>query len=265
MDNLFLLRIEIFIFFSSLFYVIYFISEKLYIMYFNVKKLVKPDKKIMEEKAQKINQILKEKEQNNKENNTDKVKKLSEKDSKKVAEILKRVQINSSKWYTDTAKWLIIEWLAIDKYNKSLNLELAKIYENEKNYTKAEYIYIDLLKAYENNFEILKKLGFNLALQRKFEESIKVFVEAHKKRTDDNDVVEILADITYEMKYYKKSLKYIKLYLKQFPRNTEKMKMKAYCQEVLWEIDDAILSYKRILELQPYNSQVIDKLKHLEG
>ena len=264
MANIFLLKLEIIIFFLSFGYVIFFVAEKAYAMYHNLRNIVKPDKKILQDKEDKITKILKDKDKQLQKISKSSRKKLSEKDFKKVAEILKRVEINAIKWYNDTAKWLLIEWLAIDKYNKSLNLELAKLYESEKNYIKAEYIYIDLLKAYEDNFEILKKLWFNLAMQRKFEESIKVFIEAHKKRKDDTDIVEILADLSYEMKFYKKSLKYVKFFLKQHPRNTEKLKMKAYCLETLWETEEAIDIYKKILELQPYNSKVLEKLEHLE-
>ena len=53
-------------------------------------------------------------------------------------------------------------------------------------------------------------------------------------------------------------------FLKQHPRNTEKLKMKAYCLETLWETEEAIEIYKKILELQPYNSKVLEKLEHLE-
>jgi hypothetical protein len=35
---------------------------------------------------------------------------------------------------------------------------LASLYEEEKEYKKAEYIYNDLLTAFQDNFEILKKL-----------------------------------------------------------------------------------------------------------
>jgi hypothetical protein len=40
--------------------------------------------------------------------------------------------------------------------------------------------------------------------------------------------------------------------------------MKGYCQEILWKTEDAIESYKKVLELQPYNSQVSEKISHLE-
>ena len=174
------------------------------------------------------------------------------------------MRLNKSKWYLDTSKSLIIEWLAIDKLNKDLNLNLASIYEEEKEYKKAEYIYIDLLDAYKDNFEILKKLGYNLATQQRYEESIDMYLKAHNKNKADEEVIEFLADLTYEIKFYKKALKYTKLFLKQHPRNTEKLKMKWFCYETLWEISDAISTYKKVLELQPYNSQVSDKVVFLE-
>jgi len=263
MENLIILRTEIIVFLWSLFYFIYYILDKIILTYINVKKIVKPDRKIIEEKAKKIRNIAK----NNKENQTKKeIKtiKLKPEQIKKIKEIIKRVQINTSKWYFDTAKSLIIEWLAIDKYNKELNIELASIYEKNKDYKKAEFIYRDLLENQEDIFIILKKLWYNLALQRKFEESLTFFIEAHNKRKNDIETIETIADLMYELKYYKKALKFIKLYLKEYPRNTEKMKMKAYCLEILWKNKEAYETYNKILELQPYNSKILEKVQHLE-
>jgi hypothetical protein len=42
------------------------------------------------------------------------------------------------------------------------------------------------------------------------------------------------------------------------------MKMKAYCYEVLWKNKEALETYNRVLELQPYNSQILEKIKHLD-
>ena len=44
-------------------------------------------------------------------------------------------------------------------------MELASIYEREKNYKNAQYIYEDLIEKLEDNYEVLKKLAFSLALQ----------------------------------------------------------------------------------------------------
>ena len=263
MENTFFLRIEIIIFIISLWYVIYYLYEKIAIISKNIKNIISPDKKHIENRIEKIKNIEKNK-KNNKEKTKEITKKITAKDSKKIAEILKRVKINKSKWYFDTAKSLVIEWLAIDKINKDLNLELASIYEDEKEYKKAEYIYIDLLDAYKDNFEVLKKLGYNLAIQQRYEDSIEVYLKAHNKVKWDIEIIEHLADLTYQIKFYKKSLKYTKLFLKQHPRNTEKLKMKAFCYEALGETMDAINTYKKVIELQPYNSQVQDKIEFLE-
>jgi len=262
MVNEFFFTFEIVIFFISLFYIVFYLFDKIFQIYSNVKRVVKPDKKSREEKIEKIKEAVKNKDTKIDINN--KKIEISKEDKEKINKLIKRIDLIIEKGYLEDAKWLIIEWLALDKYNKDLNLLLAKLYEEEKNYTKWEYIYIDLLKAYEDNFEILKKLGFNLAMQKRFNDALKVYEEAYKKRKDSNQIMEVLCDLTFELKQWKKSLKYLKQFLKQFPRNTEKMKMKAYCLEVTWEIDEAIKMYKKVLELQPYNSQVIEKLKHLE-
>lgn len=269
MENAFFIRGEIIIFFLSLWYFMYYLLEKTFQIYFNVKKIVNPKRKISDDKIKKIKKISENIVKKNNEKLKNKkslknAKKISKLDLEKISTIIKKVRLNIEKKYFDKAKNLIIEWLAIDKFNKDLNLSLASIYENEKDFKKAEYIYIDLLKVNESKFEILKKLGFNIALQNKFVESMEIYLTAYEKKKDDIDVIEIIADLAYEIKDYKIAYKFIKLYLKQFPRNVEKLKMKWYCQEILWKTENALDTYKKVLELQPYNSQVAEKINHLE-
>lgn len=268
MENSFFLRVEIIVFVLSLWYIFYYLYEKISIIFLNIKNVIRPDKKNSQIKLDKIKQLEEGKNKsskNNEKNNSKKIDKITAKDSKKISEIIKRVKLNKSKWYFDTAKSLIIEWLSIDKINKDLNLELASLYEDEKDYLKAEYIYNDLLSAYQDNFEILKKLWYNLAIQNRYIDSISIYTKAFSKNKWDIEIIEYLADLNYEVKDFKKSLKYTKLFLKQFPRNTEKLKMKWFCFEALWESENAIETYKRVLELQPYNSQVNEKITYLES
>jgi Tfp pilus assembly protein PilF len=268
MNSVIFLKIEIFIFISSFLYILYFLYEKILIIFWGLRKVIKPDenkilKKIKEEK-EKL-EINKDEQKNKKNKKIEQKEKLTWKDLKRISELLKRIKLNKAKWYFDKAKTLVVEWLAIDKSNKELNLELADIYEQENEYNKAEFIYKDLLWLYKNNFEILKKLGYNLALQWKYEESVEVYLNAYNKKKDDIEIVEFLADLTYQLKFYKKSLKFIKIFLKEHPRNSEKLKMKAFCLEALWEVSNAIDSYKKVLELQPYNTQVQEKISFLEA
>lgn len=263
MENIVLLKLEIATFLLSFLYFSLYLLEKLSIIYNNIKNIIKPDKKLLIEKKNQLIELIKQKDDKikNKIISKDKINSLQ---SQKISEILKKSRLNILKWDLDNARILLIEWLTIDKYSKDLNLELANIYEEQNQYKKAEYIYFDLLKIYENTFDILKRLWYNLAMQKRFEESMKVYIEADKKNRNDNEIIEILADLTYELKYYKKSLKYLKIFLKQTPRNTEKLKMKWYCYEVIWKVDEALYTYKKVIELQPYNNQVLEKIKHLE-
>lgn len=266
MENSFFLRIEIIIFFLSFAYIIYYLYEKIAIIFRNIKNIISPTNKSLKNKIDELKRIEEENKSKSKDIKTQiKTELISGEDFKKISEIIKRAKLNKSKWYLDAAKSLIIEGLSIDKLNKDLNLELAAIYEEEKEYKKAEYIYNDLLLAFSNNFEILKKLWYNLAIQNRYEESINVYTKWYDKNKWDIEIVEFLADLSYEVKNYKKSLKYTKIFLKQNPRNTEKLKMKWFCHENLWEIENAISTYKKVIELQPYNSRVSEKIEHLEA
>ena len=275
MENTFFIRIEILIFILSLSYIWYYLYEKIVVIFNNIKNIIKPDKRVLQDKIKKMRKIEEEKVKMELEKKTKTRSKIKDKDnendwitakeSKRISEIIKRVKLNKRKWNFNVAKSLIIEWLSIDKINKDLNLELASLYEEEKEYKKAEYIYNDLLTAFQDNFEILKKLWYNLAIQNRYEESIEIYSRWHNKNKWDVEIMEFLADLNHEIKNYKKSLKYTKLFLNQFPRNTEKLKMRWFCHEALWEIENAIDIYKKVLELQPYNSQVTEKLEHLES
>lgn len=181
--------------------------------------------------------------------------KISEKDKQKIVEILKRVKINSSKWYYDTSRNLIVEWLSIDKYNRELNLELASIYEKEHNFINAEYIYKDLLEFLKVDYEVMKKLWYIYAMQNKLEESLSIYEKIHNKKMADDDVIDLLWELTYNMKNYKKALKYINLFLVSKPRNVDKLFMKAKSLRELWKREESRLVYKRILDLQPYNTK----------
>jgi tetratricopeptide (TPR) repeat protein len=290
MGNLFFIKAEIIIFIVSFFYICYYFWERLFTIYLKFKQIVSPRKKEKKISIHKRGRKIdiwksdvspKEKNLNDSCNQKKSLKdkdlldditskqKLNDAEKQKIIEILKKVKVNSLKWYFDTSRGLIIEWLAIDKFNKDLNLELAFIYEKENKFQNAEYIYRDLSDFLQDDFELKKKLAFNLAMQNKFDDSIKIYEEIHKSKKSDNDVVSMLTDLTYDAKKYKKCLKYVNLFLKEKPRNVEKMFMKCVCLESKdtvsdwkWE-KDLIQIYKKILEIQPYNTAARDRIKEL--
>lgn len=262
MENTLFLKIEIFTVIVTLFYILYFLWEKVFLFLLKIKnkyfhKRILPEKKF-------INEIdLKNKNKDKKDNTV--IKEISKQDKEKIQEILKRVQINSSKWYIDTAKNLIVEWLTIDKFNKLLNIELADIYIKEKKYLNAEYIYKDLLEVLKWDIELSKKLWFVYALQNKLDESFEIYEKVHEKKKSDDEVIDFLSDLSFNIWNFEKWLMYSNLFLLSTPRNVDKMFIKAISLENLNRPAEAVLVYKRILELQPYNTQAKESLNLLEN
>lgn len=259
--NIFI-KLEIIIFFLSFWYILYFIWLKIHRTYFKVKKVIK------KEEISQVKTALNKVDLNTKEKNYKKMvsdwNPLTREEKNQISEILKRAKINSTKWYFDTAKTIIIEWLSIDKFNKDLNLELALIYEKEKKFENAEYIYKDLIENYWEDLEILKKLAYNYALEDKLELAMEAYEKIHKRDVTDDKVIDMLAEITYSIWDYEKSLKYINLYLKNNPRDINKLMMKAYCLENSRNFKESYEIHRKIVDLQPYNTHSNQKLRELE-
>lgn len=258
MENTIFLKLEVITMFISLWYILYYLLEKLYVVYFKVKNIVTPDVKETKNRRGKKMKI------SSSDNSIKKSDiKLSQSEKDKLSDIIKRAKVNAAKWYFDSCKHLIIEWLAIDKYNKELNLELAGIYEKEHNYKNAEFIYRDLIEAIWKDTTVMKKLWFILALQHELEPSLNIYEKVYKKIKDDTEVLNMLTDITFELHLYDKSLKYVKILLKDKPRNVDRLLLQAVCYENLQKFSDAFDIYKKIVELQPYNTLARNKLNEL--
>lgn len=259
METSIFVKIEIIIFFLSFTYITYFIWEKAFHAYFHVKKIVEPKKVKWRSKKSKKIQIS----QNSSKSWENQEKKLTETEKQKLADIVKRAKINASKWYFETARHIIVEWLSIDKFNKDLNIELAGIYEKEHNYKNAEFIYKDLIDAIWKDCDVMKKLWMIYALQNKLDEALQMYEKVHKKKKDDTEVINMLWDITFELQKYDAAKWYLKMILKDKPRNVDRLLMLAVCYESLHMTDDAFDTYKKIVELQPYNTLARNKLNEL--
>ena len=258
MENTIFIKLEVITMFISLWYILYFVIEKLYNLYFKVKNIVQPEVKEVNKRRWKKMKF------SNSWNNVDKTQvKLTQAEKDKLSDIIKRAKINASKWYFDSCKHLIVEWLAIDKFNKDLNIELASIYEKEHNYKNAEFIYRDLVDAIWKDITVMKKLWFILALQHELESSLDIYEKVYKKKKDDTEVLNMLADITFELQMYDRALKYVKILLKDKPRNVDRLLLEAVCFENLQKFTESFEVYKRIVELQPYNTLARNKLNEL--
>lgn len=264
-----LLKFEVILLLLSGGYILFYIWNYITRVFLNVKKIVSPSTTVNtknwtgEEENKNIIKVTKNEWESLKREELKKEKKLSEDEKNKLLEVIKKVRVNTSKSYYEAAKSLIVEGLAIDKFNRELNLELAQIYEAEKNYKNAEYICRDLVELHNDNYEILKKLGYILALQKRFNESIEMYEQAHEKNKWDLDVVDLLTDLHYEIGSFEWAYKYVVLSLKQKPRNVDRLVLKAELCLREGKEDEAILSYREVLEMQPYNTDAMDGLRSL--
>lgn len=260
-----LFRIEIFCFFLSFFYIFYFFLDKIF-QVFRAKKLKNLEKinrqearreKKKEKQLTNAQKLVTQKVQEKKPANTD------HKQSEKIRNIIQRADVNISRWYLESARVLVVEWLTMKKDDKDLNITLADIYEREKKYQNAEYIYKDMLEIYEQDEELLSKLWYALAIQWKNEESFHIYEQAFERNANNQEVLDTLSHLWLELKNYKKALKYSSLFLKHRPRDSEKLGIKWYCLEVLGDREEAIATYRKLLEVQPYNSEVQDRVVQL--
>lgn len=257
-----LAQIEVFFFLLSFWYIIYYGSDTLLNFYIQLR-----DKK--REKLARIKSRIEKRSKAKtaaaqKQDTEEKEKHVNAETSEKLREIIKRVQVNISRWYLDSARTLIIEWLALHKDNKDLNLLLADVYEREKKYQNAEYIYRDLLDVYGEESYILQRLWNIYTLREKTEKSFDCYVAALSHDKSNTEILDILSHLALELRKFKKALKYSTMYLKEKPRNAEKLWIKWYSQEMLWKYADAAKSYRGVLEIQPYNSEVQERLSHVE-
>jgi tetratricopeptide (TPR) repeat protein len=110
---------------------------------------------------------------------------------------------------------------------------------------------------------LLKFLAYTYFLQDKLEAANETYEKVHKKNPADEEVIEMLSEITYDLKDYKNAITYLTQYLKFKPRDVNKMSMRAISFEMLEDYKNAIFMHKKILELQPYNTFSRDKVREL--
>lgn len=260
--NSLLLKFEIINLAIFLLYIFYYTSDKFFAVILRLRKIVWIKKREEEKIITKV-EITEDKNLHADSYLALKVL-ITDDDKNKILDLLKKIKVNISKAEYDLAKNLIIEWLAIDKFNIELNIELASIYIREKDYIKAEYIYKDLLLVHTEDFDILKKLAYVLTMQEKYDLAIEMYKKANDLKSNDLEVINMLWNLYYHKELYIDSINFLKQYIKENPRETDNIILLASSYRNIWKINDAINTYKRVLEIEPYNEGVKKEISQLE-
>lgn len=237
-------------------------GDKVFSLY-KAKKLKNQEREERKRERQKI-----QKTQKLSQKPTEKIKeiqseKLPSEYGEQIREIIKRAQINISRGYFESARSLIIEWLALKKDNKDLNQLLADVYEREKKFQNAEFIYRDLLDSYPDDSYLLQRLWNIYVLREKTSRAFEVYKQAHQHEKSNTEILDILSHLSLELGDYKSAVKYAGLYLKEKPRVAEKLGIKWYWLEKLGRKKEALEAYSQVLQLQPYNSEVQERVEKL--
>lgn len=261
--NLLLLKFEIFFFSTFLLYIFYFLLWKLYSLLLRLRVII-GIKKTKEEKI--ITKVDITEDKNLHADNYFALKaQITDDDKNKISELLKKIKVNISKREYDLAKNLIVEGLTIDKFNIELNIELASIYILERDYIKAEYIYKDLLLVHNDDFEILKKLAYILTMQEKYDLAIEMYKKANDIKSDDMEIINMLAHLYYHKELFVDSIAFLKQFLRDHPRDTDNLILLGSSYRNIGKINDAINTYQRVMEIQPYNDEVKKEIAELEA
>lgn len=260
--NILLFKIELVIFILLLGYITYYLFDHI-IEFFTKLKAVLRLKKQKVEVEPTIVEV--EKESNvSKQDFIEQTSEITQDDRYKIADLLRKIKINISKNEYDLAQNLIVEWLAIDKFNIDLNIELASLYIMDKEYNKAEFIYKDLLLIHTENYDLLKKLGYILSLQEKYDLSLEVYKKAYELNPEDNEVLNMLANISYIKEYFLDSIEYIHILLKDKPKDLELLILMAVSYKNIWDYQKSIIYFNKALNFDPYNEDIKNELEKVE-
>ncbi len=161
------------------------------------------------------------------------------------------------------ARWLIIQWLALNKNHRELNMMLAGLYEQDHHFEKAEYIYKDLAVMNQNDIEILEKLGNVLIIQRRYEIALEMYKKIISLTWETEGTLYILSHLAKELEQFEIAYDYTRKYQKQWPNNPEILTILAQAEVALGNRKDAIQTLIKLKNLTPYNQEISDMIQKL--
>ncbi len=181
-----------------------------------------------------------------------------------IVELIKMIKTRIARGEFSEARARIIEGLSIEKFNKELNCLLASLYEKDRDYKKAEFIYKDLILMNDTDPELYLKLGFALSIQGKYEIAYEIYKRLLSLDEHNIETVDMLANLGHQLGHHKESNEYAYLFLKKNPHNTDILYLTAINHINLEERSLALESLKKIRAVDPYNGKIQDLIKKVE-
>lgn len=165
-----------------------------------------------------------------------------------------------ARWRIDEARAIIIEWLALKKDHRDLNLLLGEIYESEGRIPQAEIVYKDLAHVYHDDPIVLSRLASILVIEKNYTIAYEIYKKILSIWGDEEDTLYILVHLAQEMSLPNDVHTYAKLYLKQWPNNKDILFLYSEAQISLGMRKEAIATLIKLKNLSPYNAHEISDM-----
>ncbi len=177
--------------------------------------------------------------------------------------LLQQIRTNIARGHIADAKSLIVTGLALDKKNRDLNIILAELYELDRQFDKAEYIYKDLAEENPNDTQILEKLANILIIQKRYEIALALYQKIVDLSSETEGNLYIMTHLASELGQTEEKYEYAKRYQKKYPNNPDILGLLAQAEIELWYRQDAIQTLIKLKNLTPYNHEITQMIAKL--
>ncbi len=186
-----------------------------------------------------------------------------ERNTERLYAITNEVKTLIARGNTHDARALIIQWLALEKNHRELNLILGSLYEWDRQFQKAEFVYKDLALIYPEDIEILEKLANILIIERRYDIALEIYRKIVSLAWETEWSIYIMAHLSHELGHHEELYAYTKRYQKSWPNNPEILALLAEAEIALGERQSAIQTLIKLKNLTPYNAEIMETIAKL--
>jgi tetratricopeptide (TPR) repeat protein len=175
---------------------------------------------------------------------------------KSAASLHELAKIYVSKGEIVSAKLLLEKAIQIDQENKWYKLLLARIYQNNNEYSKASQIYTDLLKDDPANVDYLYRKAVLMASSEKPGEAIEAYNELEKVMGYNEQIALARQNLYLQMGEEKKAFAEVQKLIDTYPDVPGYYGVMADMYKETGNMDKALEYYNKVLEMDPSNGFV---------
>ena len=188
---------------------------------------------------------------------------LRDKKSKSIAQIKQTYRSLMDKTDTDAMERKLLEWMALDPEDRDFNIWLADLYFWTHNNKKALSLLKKNLEHNPKEHRILWQMGEIYLRQEEYDQAQIVIAQALNQESNNPKYYMSQAEILYKTQDVAGAVYAIQQAIKLRPNNQDYLHTLAQMYELLNDFDQAKKIYYRLLELDPRNGAIKEKIASL--